>query len=295
MALSSGTLRAIMMLCLGALCFTLNDTITKFLIPRYDVTVIILVRSLLALPLLAVMAAVIGRQRVRWSRRAPLHAVRGAVNLLAAYLYIRGLEYLTVAEATVVVFASPFIITVASVAIFREHVGLHNWASVLVSFVGVIIAIQPGADTFQPASLFILGASVLYATNSLTARWIPHDDNLWTVSFFGAACAAVFVSPFAIGHWVPPNAGDLLLFAAAALCSSFGIGLGSVAYRSARASDLAPFAYSGLIWSLSVTWIVWSTVPGVWTFVGAFIIMASSQFHFFAPKPVKTGHGREAG
>lgn len=276
------------MMCLGSLCFTLNDTTTKFLIDRYDVTVIIFLRSMLAMPLLVLMAVVIGRQRVRWSPNVFFHAVRGAINLLAAYLYIRGLEYLSVAEATVIVFASPFIITAASTLIFRENVGWRKWAAVAVSFVGVLVAMQPGAETFQPASLFILGASFLYATNSLTARWIPLEDNLWTVSFFGAAFSALFVGPLAMTNWAPVNIGDLMLFASAALCSSLGIGLGSLAYRSAPASDLAPFGYSGLIWSLSITWIVWDAIPGPWTFVGAFIIASSSFFHFMSSSRSKT-------
>lgn len=279
---ASHIVRAVIMMCLGSLCFVLNDTTTKFLIDTYPITVIIFIRSVLAMPLLAVMAIVIGRTRVGWSRRIYLHAFRGALNLIAAYLYISGLGYLSIAEATVIVFASPFIITVASAVIFKEDVGWKKWAAVLVSFGGVLIAIQPGAATFQPASLFILAASFLYATNSLSARWIPHEDNLWTVSFFGAACAALFVGPMAINDWVPVDIEDFLLFAAAALCSSFGIGLGAQAYRSAPASELAPFGYSGLIWSLSVTWIVWGTIPGAWTFVGAFVIASSSVFHFMS-------------
>ncbi|MDT8856912.1 DMT family transporter [Paracoccaceae bacterium Fryx2] len=139
------------MICLAALCFTLNDTITKFLIVDYDVTAIILVRSLLALPMLAALAVLIGGGRVRWSSRVPFHALRGAIGLLAAWLYIRGLEFLTVAEAAVIVFAAPCLTTAGSVLFFNESVDRRKWAAVLVSFAGVIIAIQPGAGTpFSP-------------------------------------------------------------------------------------------------------------------------------------------------
>ncbi|MGO1164631.1 DMT family transporter [Brucella sp. C7-11G] len=281
---SSQTMRAIIMVCLAALCFTLNDTVTKFLIVDYDVTVIIFVRSILAMPLLAVMAIVIGRERVSWSTRVPFHAFRGVIGLLAAYLYIRGLAFLSVAEAAVIVFASPCMITAGSVLFFREKVGSKKWAAVSISFIGVIIAMQPGAGAFQPASLFILGAAFLYAVTSLTARWIPPQDNLWTVSFFGAAFSALLVAPLAFSRWTGPDPADLLLFGVAALCSSLGIGLGALAYRSAAAADLAPFSYTGLIWSLSATWIVWGGVPGPWTFVGALVIAASSVFHFLSSR-----------
>ncbi|MDT8856913.1 DMT family transporter [Paracoccaceae bacterium Fryx2] len=138
--------------------------------------------------------------------------------------------------------------------------------------------------TFQPASLLILGAAVLYAANSLTARWIPLQDSLWTVSFYGAAFSALLVAPLTLRSWSPVDPADLWLFGGAALCSSLGIGLGALAYRSASASDLAPFSYSGLIWSMAVTWLVWGTLPGVWTVVGAVVIATSSAFHFLSTR-----------
>ncbi|MGO4436769.1 DMT family transporter [Rhizobium sp. RAF56] len=268
------------MMCTASLCFNLNDTFTKFLSVRYGISEIILVRSLIALPLLAVMAVVIGRARVRWSSRILFHGMRGALNLLAAYLYITGLQYLSITEATVILFSSPLIVTLATTLIFKEAVGLQKWAAAICSFAGVIIAIRPGADAFQPASLCILAASFLYAANSLTSRWIPEADNLWTVSFLSAAFSALLVSPLALADWTPMRSEDLMFFTAAALCSSLGIGLASLAYRLALASDLAPYAYSGLIWSAGITWIVWGTMPTAWTLLGACVIAASSLFHF---------------
>ncbi len=283
----SPTILAIVMVCLSSLCFTLNDTVTKFLILRYDVTVIIFVRGVLALPLLAVMARSLGRDRVGWSRAVPLYALRGALGLLAAWMYITALRYLSVAEATVIVFASPFIVTAASVMVFGERPGWRTWAAVVVSFCGVVIAIQPGAATFHPASLLILACAFIYAAISLTSRWLPQEDNLWTVSIFGAGFSALYVAPFTWGKWTALQTGDLWLFAAAAFCSSLGIGMGSLAYRSAAASDLAPFTYTGLIWSTAVTWIVWGAIPGHWTLAGAAVVASSSLFHLWSRSPAR--------
>jgi drug/metabolite transporter (DMT)-like permease len=239
----------------------------------------------MALPLLVILAVAVGRTRVSGSSRVGFHAIRGALNLLAAYLYIRGLEHLSVAEATVILFALPLMVTAASALFFKEVVGWKKWSAGLCSFAGVIIAIQPGSETFQPASLYILGASFLYAANSVTARWLPEADNLWTVSFLAAAFQALFVAPVALAEWTSVHPEDLLIFAASAVFSSLGIGLGSMAYRIAPAADLAPFGYSGLIWSLAITWIVWGTFPSFWTCAGALVIFCSSLFYFLFREP----------
>lgn len=277
---SERLLPAIAMTCLAALCFTLNDTTSKFLLDRYHVTVIILLRSVLAIPLLLGLAYMLGGGPVRVSRRSGFHLVRGGLNLLAAYLYISSLVHLSVAEAAVILYASPLLVTAGSVLLFKELVSWRVWLSVAISFVGVVIAIQPGPATFQFASLLPLGAAVCYAVNSLTSRWIPPEDSLWTVSIYGAVAAALFVAPFTYGHWGPISLTDFGLFASAALCSSLGIGLSSLAYRNADASDLSPFGYTGLLWSMLVTWVFWGMIPGLPTWLGSLVIAASTVFHF---------------
>jgi len=268
------------LLFLGALSYTLNDTFTKVLIERYPMPIIIFVRGVLALPLLVLMAVMVGGQGVRWPRSVWPHAMRGAIGLMAAALYIMGLRHLSIAEATVLVFASPLFITLASTFVFGEVVALRKWVAVLVSFLGVIIAMRPGTDSFKPASLYILASAVLYATQSLSARWVRPEDSFWSVSFFAAAFSALFVSPFTIGRWQAFQASDILLFVGAALCSSLAIGSSTLAYRSAAASDLAPFAYSGLIWSTLVTWAVWGSPPQPSTLLGAAVVACSAVLLF---------------
>lgn len=278
---------AVTLLCLGSLGYTLNDTLTKFLIQRYSVPTIIFIRGLMALPLIAVLAVVMGGDRVRWPKSLWPHAFRGALGLVAASLYIRALETLSVAEATVIVFASPLIVTAGSALIFRERVEWHKWVSVLVSFAGVIVAVQPGAAAFKPGSILILGAAMLYATMSLTARWVRPEDNFWSVSFFGSAFAALYVAPLTIGEWRAFHLQDVPLFIGAALCSSLAVGCSTLAYRSAPASDLSPFAYSGLIWSIGATWIVWGAAPLPWTIAGAAVVASSAVFQFLARRAQK--------
>ena len=273
---------AIILLCTGSLGYTLNDTITKFLIERYPIPIIIFIRGMLALPLIATMAVVIGGSRVHWPGSIWPHAGRGAISLCAASLYIMGLQHLSIAEATVIVFASPLIVTAGSVFIFHERVDWRKWASVIVSFIGVIIAIRPGTAAFKPASLFILASAVLYASLSLSARWVHKSDNFWSVSFFGAAFSALYVAPLTVGHWRILHVADLPLFVGAALCSSLAVGFSTLAYRSAPASDLSPFAYSGLIWSTALTWIVWGSPPQAATLMGAAVVASSAIFLLLA-------------
>ncbi len=271
---------AAILVCFSGLCYVLNDSVTKLLIDRYDVSCIILIRSLVALPVLYLLhARIAGRQGIG-SRNLPLHAIRGAIGLTAAYLYIASLEQLTVAEATVILFLSPVLITAISSMVLKEPVSLTSWLSVSLCFLGVVIAINPGGATFKLSALLVVVSSLMYALNAINARWIPPNDNLWTIAFFGALFSALFITPTALRHWSGIHLSDLLLFGGAATFSSLGIGMAAIAYRMAPAAFLAAFGYSGLVWSLSVTWILWGVIPSLPSLLGATIILCSVALNF---------------
>lgn len=277
---------AIALLALSSLCFTLNDTVTKVLVKDYDVTVIIFLRSLIALPILYLLPVICGQKRITRSQALWLYALRGGLGLCAAWLYILGLRSLSVAEATVLVFASPLLITLGSVLLFRERITLWQWGAALLSFLGVMVALQPGSGALQLSALLVLCSAVLYAAIALSARWLPKGESLWQVSFYGALFAGLWVTPFALAQPMEMTAGfttrDLGLFVGAALFSSFGIGMGAMAYRMAAASDLAPFGYFGLLWSSLVTLAFWGVVPGPWVLTGMAIVGLSGGFHLMA-------------
>ncbi|MBJ6135421.1 DMT family transporter [Ochrobactrum sp. Q0168] len=263
------------LLCVSSLAFTLNDTTTKFLISDYDVSSIILIRSLLALPILYLLHVRSTGRGTIWSTRIGLHALRGAFGLIAAYLYIASLQTLTVAEATVILFLTPVIITAMSRFLLKEGVGFRTWLSICFCFIGVVVAINPQASSFNYAMGLAGTSSVFYAINAISSRWIPSEDNLWTICFFGAFFSALFVAPLALEHWRGLQIPHLAQFGAAAAFSSLGIGLSAVAYRMSSPALLAPFGYSGLIWSITVTWLFWGIHPSFNAILGTLIILGS--------------------
>ena len=50
-----------------------------------------------------------------------------------------GLTYLPLAEATAIGFVAPLFITILSVPILKEKVGIHRWIAILIGFTGIII------------------------------------------------------------------------------------------------------------------------------------------------------------
>jgi drug/metabolite transporter (DMT)-like permease len=77
-----------------------------------------------------------------------------------------GLTYLPLAEATAIGFVAPLFITVLSVPILKEKVGMHRWSAVIVGLIGVIIIVRPGGKFLAFSVYYALNRSIILCTFS---------------------------------------------------------------------------------------------------------------------------------
>ena len=271
---AAGGRRAVLAMCVGVLLLVLNDVVAKWLVERYEPLQILFARSLLALPLAAALAWRLGGRGALRSARPGVHALRGALGLLATVAFIASLDALPLAEATALILTAPLIVAGLAVPLLGERIGRRRAMVLAAGFGGALLVVRPGAAAFQPAALLALGAAALYAVVMLTARRVDPRDGMWTMMLHTTAFSALFASAALATRWPAPQATDLALFAATALLGTLGVTLISQAFRMAPAALVAPFDYTAIVWAGLVGWVVWGTVPGPWTWLGAAVIVA---------------------
>lgn len=266
---------AIMTICAGVAFLVANDAVAKLLTDRYGPIQILFLRNLIAVPIIAgVILAAFGKARLR-TNHLRLHAFRGVIMVIGAWLYFTALMHMPLAEATALVFSAPIFITALSVPLLGEHVGWRRWGAVLLGFAGVLIIVRPGSAAFQLAALLPVGTAVFYAVFMISARWIDRSERLWTMMLFAMLFPMLYAAPFAIASWNPVQSGDIILFVVTAVFGSLGLALIGHAFRLAPAAIVAPFDYTALIWATGFGWLIWGDIPMLWTIVGAAIIALS--------------------
>ncbi len=270
--------QAIALMCAGLLCLAVNDAIAKWFTSDYHPLQILFVRQAIALPMVLAAALVLRGPASLKTGNPGLHALRGFLLVCAAACNFLGLSTLPLAEATTLILAAPFFITALSMPLLGERVGWRRWSAVLVGFLGVLIVVRPGIAAFQPASLYVLTAALLYALIMISARWIDRAEGFWTMVFYFMLSATLFSGLGAIPFWVPLQLQDLTLYGAMAVAGTLGITLISQAFRQGPASIVAPFEYTILIWASLLGWAVWQEVPDLWTYLGAAVIAASGIY-----------------
>ena len=79
------------------------------------------------------------------------------------YTFFYSISVISLPEALTLAFISPIVVTVLSIFILRERVGIHRWIAVFTGFLGVLIILRPGFNEINFASISALLAGIIYA------------------------------------------------------------------------------------------------------------------------------------
>lgn len=296
-AVAAARRRAILCVLGAAATFALSAVAVKTLGGAIPVTQVVLFRNLFALPVLlglALATAVPGqRWRVLATRNPWSHAQRILFGLIGMFGSFYGYVHLPLATVTALGFTMPLFLTALSVPLLGEKVGWRRASAVLVGFLGVLLVLRPGmGDAGLPplAVAAVLAGALAWAMAMITIRRMGQQGEsgaaitLW-FALGGTAVGAVMALPV----WVWPTGEQWLLLMAVGLVSSLAQLLMTAAYRSGETTVIAPFEYSGIIWTASFGMIFWGDYPEAWDFLGIAVLVASGLFIWHREARVRGG------
>ncbi|MBL6945889.1 MAG: DMT family transporter [Rhodospirillales bacterium] len=254
------------------------DAMVKWSTAGYALVQIIFFRNLFGMfPVFVIVQRHGGFGALR-TRRPGFHVFRIGLILTISFSFFWALSRMELADATAIFFTVPLFITVLSVVVLGETVGLRRWIAVGAGFAGVLLVIRPGSGVFDPAALAVVVASLAYAGLMISNRALRDTETAATLTFFtttGCLIATGCILPWV---WVTPSAFDLLLLAAIGIFGGIGQILLVIAFQRAPAVVIAPFEYTTLIWATFYGFVIWGDLPDMLTLIGAAIIAAGGVY-----------------
>ena len=255
----------------GIAFMALFDALAKLLGENYHVVQLVFFRNFFGLLFVLVLVARTGLGSLG-SRHPVLHALRAAFALGATFSFFIGLQFMPLAEAFAITFTGPIFITVLSIPVLGETVGLRRWSAVLVGFVGVVIMLRPGSEALRVEALLPLTAALCYAFVMLLSRKLSRREPVGTVMFWTALIGTLASGTALPFEWLDPTPGDWALFILLGLLGSVTMWFMTMAYRHAPAAVIAPFDYTILLWGLLLGWLIWRELPDPAIWPGAVIL-----------------------
>jgi len=212
------------------------------------------------------------------SRRPGLQLMRAMALLASSLLFISGLRFLPIAEASATSFVSPLFVTALSIFLLGENVGLRRWLATAVGLIGVLIILRPGSGAFHPAAFFPIVSAFAWACTLIMTRMMSGRERTVTTMTWSSVAGLCILSALVPLVWVAPSWHDVLFGILIGVASTAGQWIVVLAFRYADASVLAPFSYTQLLWVSILGFLIFGEVPDVWTVTGAAIIVASGLY-----------------
>jgi len=272
-------LRAIGLILLGALLLSLMDGAMKHLLDQgYGVMQMMAVRGWFMVPMMGLWAWKKMPEGSLKTTRPGLHLIRALIGFFAPLFFFTALITMPLADATVIVFGSTFIMTALSVPLFKEHVGPHRWSAVVLGFVGVYIATNPSGDFFKGGAIYAILASLAYALMMLITRGMGTGEGVFKQVFYFTVWATLVTTVLSWSAFIEISVEDLGWVFLIGAFSVFGHLCLARAYSMASVGVVAPFEYSLLVWATLIGFVVWGHIPGLQVIIGATIIVASGLY-----------------
>jgi S-adenosylmethionine uptake transporter len=208
------------------------------------------------------------------------HALRAVVITACSLLFFNCLTILPIAEATVLVFCAPLMISPLARWLLGETMRRAATVALLVGFVGVLVTVQGAegaADNARRIEGIVSGvaAAALYALSMVLLRQLSRKDDTVAIAFLSNLFPMIYLLPVAIAMGAAPRVADLPLFA---LTGAAGFAMWFMltsAYSRAQAQNIAAAEYTGLIWSAALGFVFFAEVPRWQVWAGAAVIVVA--------------------
>jgi len=230
-----------------------------------------------------------GFKKVAATKNIKMHLFRAGMMLINFICIIYAFSELPLTTVYVIVFCMPFILNILAVIFLKEQISIHRWTSIVIGFIGVLIALRPG---YTPLGLAILATglgTLLLACSSIAVRYIDKKDHWlsYTIYLMGSQTPILMAIVFYRGDPLLPDLTDMTTipwFLAGGILYVIALSLMPQAYQKTDASIVGGLIYLVFPWGLLYGYFIFNDVADLWTLIGAAIIILGGLYLVYREK-----------
>ena len=258
--------------------FATHDVIVKFLGATYTPFQILFFSVLFGFPLISFMLV---RDKSADNMR-PRHpwwtALRTVSILVSSVSVFYAFSVLPLAQTYAILFTVPLLITLLSIPLLGEKVGLHRGGAVLVGLIGVIIVIRPGGTEFTLGHGAAFAGAFASALGAIIVRRIGREERNLVLLMFPMLGSFLVMGSLMLPDYKPMPLEDLIAVAILSLLGFVALNFMIAAYKTAEAVVVAPMQYSQIVWASLYGMLLFNETPDTRTLIGAAVIIASGIY-----------------
>ncbi len=212
------------------------------------------------------------------TRKLPLYLFRCVIGMVGMLSGFWAIVHLPLAQAVALSYSTPLFVTIGAVLVLGEVVRLRRWSAVLIGFLGMLVIVRPGSDSFTAASLVAVLAAVMSASVAISIKFLARSEHPDAIVIYTTGLWVPMSLLPALWVWETP---DGLTWLWIVLSGFFGTAAHMAWTRALKLGDasmLTPISFLQILVVAVFAWWLFDERLDRYTALGALIIFASNVY-----------------
>lgn len=207
-----------------------------------------------------------------------IRSIAGTMGILGNFYAV---DNLSLADATMLNKLSPFSVIIFSYLILSEKVSFTQIIAVIVAFAGSLFIIKPGMNSTQFASFVGFGGGMAAGLAYTMVRLCNQRGAKGTqIVLFFSCFSCLFSFPYIILAYHQMTLKQIIFLILAGCSATGGQFSVTAAYSNAPAREISIYDYSQLIFASAIGFLLFRSIPDIWSIIGYIVICGSSLVMF---------------
>ncbi|MGB0662492.1 MAG: DMT family transporter [Pontibacterium sp.] len=283
----SANTRGGLFMCFSMAGFAVEDMLIKAAAQSVSLGVLLMLFGVGGMVLFSLLAWMKGEQVFNAAYFSKGQWVRSSFELVGRLFFALAITLSPLSSASAILQATPLVVVLGGVLFLGEQVRWQHWLAMAAGFVGVLLIVRPGLDSFTMVSLFAVISTVGFAGRDLATRAAPPSLSNFQLGINGFAVLVLsglvlqFGFPEQSEQALPVGASFGLtlsqgvLVVAIVVSGVLGYNCLTKAMRTGEVAMVTPFRYTRLLFAIILGVVVFNERPDALTLLGGAIIVAS--------------------
>ena len=199
----------------------------------------------------------------------------GAIGMLAGFTC---LTLIPLAQATAISFSKPIFITIGAAIFLGEIIKARRIAAIIIGIIGMLVIVQPGVNSLSFGIMLAIIAALAHSVNALIVKKLTLTDSPQAIVTWMVIILIPITFIPAVTVWQWPSFETWLYLWGIAIVGTLAHFSWTKSYTMAEITSLESIEFIKLPIMALFGWMIFSEIPGTWTWIGGSIIFLSTIY-----------------
>jgi drug/metabolite transporter (DMT)-like permease len=205
---------------------------------------------------------------------------RSLLGILGMVLYFYAITHLVLADSAILHKLFPFFVTIFASIFLKEKISKIQIPALILVFFAALLIIKPRFDYSILPALAGFGCAVISGMAYTLVRFLRDREHPSTIVFYFSLSSLVILSPLVILDFQEPTSIQWIYLLMIGIFAAIGQFSLTYAYRFGKASEVAIYNYSNIIFAAVIGFLIWGEISDIWSIAGGSIIIIISIIVF---------------